>query len=313
MRYIFFLLALLIPFTVSAQTKQFTVAQGSVTGTYGVAFGELANACSTESLPLVPAFPDGKGDGATNLASIVDGKAQAAFVRNDVIFFNGREGQLSYIKTLFTLWEETVHLVAAVQTSVSTKKWGVTMNDVVTLNTIYDLNGRRLGAVGANNVTANVIRSQTGINFEILPMVDAATAISALKAGQVDALIFTAGTPAPTVSKMGAGFKLLAIPPDAAKKLEMVYRPATVTYTQLTNSMGVPTVKADSIFVTKVVNTETRVKQLAELRSCFLKRLGELKDDGSALWQNVDPQNRGKWAWYDLPEAKATKPVSQHR
>lgn len=47
----------------SAQAKQFKVAQGSITGTYGQAFGELSSACSTESLPLTPAFPDGKGDG----------------------------------------------------------------------------------------------------------------------------------------------------------------------------------------------------------------------------------------------------------
>jgi TRAP-type uncharacterized transport system substrate-binding protein len=311
MRRMFALIIALLAFPALAQqAKPFKVAQGSVTGTYGEAFKELANACSTESLPLIPAFPDGKGDGAGNLESLANNTAQAAFVRNDVIFWQGQGGQLTNIKTLFTLWPETVHLVALAQ-SKTLDQGGVLGfgKKPVQFNTIRDLAGRRLGAVGANQITANVIRAQTGINFETVPMTDGKTALAKLTAGEVDAVIFTAGKPLPILQGLDANYKLLAIPPDVAKQVSAVYRPTTITYSNLAQAFNVPTVEADSIFVTKVFSTDAKRSQLAELRRCFLTRLAELKDEGSARWQSVDENNHGKWPWYELPAQAAQRPT----
>ena len=291
--------------TTLAQSKKFVVGQGSITGTYTKAFTELSSACSTDSLPLAPAFPDGKGDGAANLEALVNNQAQAAFVRNDVIFWQGQSGQLGFVKTLFTLWPEQVHLVARTQTVVTTKgKYYGTNESTVSLSSINELNGLRLGAVGANQITANVIKAQTGINFEIVSLPGSKEAIEALDNGTVHAVIFTAGKPAPVVTKLNGNYKLLAIPADVAKKVSAVYSPTTLTYSNLSQAFNVPSVSAESIFVTKVFNTPVKVQQLSELRACFYKRLDELKDDGSPLWQNVDSKNQGKWAWYDLPKAR---------
>ena len=284
-----------------AQSKDFKVGQGSVTGTYTEAFKELSSACSTESLPLKPAFPDGKGDGAANLEALVNSQAQAAFVRNDVIFWQGQGGQLGHIKTLFTLWPEAVHLVARTQTVVTVPgKYYGTNQQTVTLNNIYDLIGRRVAAPGANQITANVIKAQGGINFEIVPTADAKEALEKLDSGQVAAVIFTAGKPLPVLAKLNTDYKLLAIPQDAAKKLAMVYSPTSLTYSNLSQAFNVPSVEAQSIFVTKVFNTPAKIKQLTELRACFFRRLAELHDEGSPRWQNVNAKDMGKWPWYEL-------------
>jgi TRAP-type uncharacterized transport system substrate-binding protein len=312
MRKLFALIVALFATSTFAQdAKQFKVGQGSVTGTYTEAFKELAEACSTSSLPLVPAFPDGKGDGANNLEALVNSRAQAAFVRNDIIFWQGQNGQLGNIKTLFTLWPETVHILALTQSKL---KEGGTLGfgkKTVVLSTISDLNGRRLGAVGANQITANVLKSQGQLGFEIVPCTDAKACIGLLNAGEIEAVIFTAGKPLPIFEKLDATYKLLAITPDVAKKVELVYRPTTITYSNLAAAFNVPTVEADAIFVTKVFNTESKRVQLAELRDCFYKRLDELKDEGSPRWQNVEQSNRGKWPWYELPANTAQAPVKK--
>lgn len=286
--------------------KAFKVGQGSVTGTYTEAFKELAEACSTDSLPLVPAFPDGKGDGANNLEALVNSKAQAAFVRNDVIFWQGQSGQLGNIKTLFTLWPETVHLLALTTSKVIVgKKMGFGGSPKV-FSAITDLAGHRLGAPGANQITANVLKSQTQIPFDIVAYADAKTALTGLETGAVEAVILTAGKPLPILGNLDSNYKLLAIPADVAKRVELVYRPTTLTYSNLNQAFNVPSVDADSIFVTKVFNTPSKIQQLAELRSCFLRRLAELKDEGNSRWQNVDPSNHGKWPWYELAADTAT-------
>jgi TRAP-type uncharacterized transport system substrate-binding protein len=318
-----FLIAAVLLTAVAAQAdtaKPFRVGQGSVTGTYTEAFVELSSACSTESLPLEPLFPDGKGDGANNLEALVNSKAQAAFVRNDVIFWQGQNGQLGNIKTLFTLWPETVHLLALSNSKIVVGKTLGFGGQPKVFNTITDLAGYRLGAVGANQITANVIKSQTQIQFDIIPISDGKAAIAALAAGQVEAVLFAAGKPLPILEKLDATYKLLAIPPDVAHRVDMVYRPATITYSNLAQAFNVPTVEADSVFVTKVFNTESKRQQLAELRSCFLKRLAELQDEGSPRWQNVDANNRGKWPWYELADntrsvesPRNTQPVQEQQ
>lgn len=297
-------LLMLLSVPANAQSaKPFIVGQGSVTGTYTEAFKELASACSTESLPLTPAFPDGKGDGATNLEALVNSKAQAAFVRNDVIFWQGNGGQLGNIKTLFTLWPEAVHIVALTTSKVVVGQVLHVGGKIKVFNTISDLANYRVGAPGANQITANVLKSQTQIPFTIVPFADGKAALAALAAGDVEAVILAAGKPLPILEKLDTNYKLLAIPPEVAKKVELVYTPTTLTYSNLNQAFNVPSVQADSIFVTKVFSTESKKAQLAELRACFLKRLAELKDEGGPRWQSVDASNRGKWPWYELPES----------
>jgi TRAP-type uncharacterized transport system substrate-binding protein len=307
-----FLIAAVFAFSAAAQiAKPFKVAQGAVTGTYPEAFKELAGACSTESLPLEPAFPDGKGDGATNLEALVNSKAQAAFVRNDIIFWQGQNGQLSNVKTLFTLWPEAVHIVALANSKTVVGKNWHSGGTPKTFNTINDLNGYKLGATGSNQITANVLKSQTGIQFDVVPYSKGEAAIQALTNGEVEAIIFTAGKPLPILEKLDSNYKLLAIPQEIASRVGAVYRPTTLTYSNLANAFNVPTVEGDSIFVSKVFNTASKIQQLSELRSCFFKRLAELKDEGSPRWQSVDEANRGKWPWYDLPSAQAQQQPQQ--
>jgi hypothetical protein len=53
------------------------------------------------------------------------------------------------------------------------------------------------------------------------------------------------------------------------------------------------------------------LEALGTLRTCLKKNAGKIADtSGShAKWQDVQVNDQGKWAWYDLPEAKAVVQV----
>jgi hypothetical protein len=72
------------------------------------------------------------------------------------------------------------------------------------------------------------------------------------------------------------------------------------------NAAGVTTVATDALFVTREYKTPAMVNSLAKFRACALAKVLELQETTGShpAWQGVDPANRGKWAWLELPAAK---------
>jgi TRAP-type uncharacterized transport system substrate-binding protein len=291
------------------EVKPFKVAEGSVSGTYGAMFAEIQEACSTPQLPLEKI--DGVTDAVSNLNAVVNSQANAGFVRSDVIFFRGMGEDLSSIKTLFSLWPEEVHIVALKTTSVTKpgKYFGSNVTQVE-LQSFGDLNGMKIGAAGGNVITGQVLCSQAGVQCEIVQFDDGKQVFAALDSGAVQAAVFTAGQPLANISGLSAAnHKLLPILDIHAEKLKGVYRPARLYYPKLATG-SIPTVAADALFVTRTYRTQEKIRQLGELRQCFYTKLDELKDNGrNPKWQQVDSNNPGKWAWYELPSA--TQQASQ--
>lgn len=303
------LLFALTAFDTSAQGKPFKVAQGSVTGTYTKAFAEFQEYCSTPDLPLEKTDAE-VSDGTSNLNALLQNQASAAFVRSDLVFFRSMSEGLSNVKTLFSLWPEQVHVLALKesktfrQTEVPGKYFGKnTVNQQVVFNTVADLAGAKVGVAGANEITANIIRSQSGIDFQVVPMQDGKSCMAALAAGQIDAVIFTAGQPLPILKDItGATHKLLPFPDAIVEKLKGVYRPAKLYYSKVSPA-AISSLEADALFVTREFKTQDKIQQLAKLRACFYTKLDQLKDEGvNPYWQKVSADNKGTWPnWYDLP------------
>lgn len=279
---------------------QMRVATGKTGDTYSSMLRQLNARCSGDVAVLeVPST--GSND---NINQLVGNQVNAAFTQSDVLWLRARTEDLGDVKTLLALHPEQVHIVAPV---VSGIKEGGTMGfnaKPVVLTDLTSLAGRKVGAAGGSLITAQVIRLQSEIPFQVVPLENGDSVLKALESGQIAAALFVGGAPLGTVSKLGPDYKLLPIPAPVVEKLKGVYRPARLNYQRM-NAAGVATVATDALFVTRQYKTPKMTQGLAKLRQCALSSVDELKETTGThpAWRYVDPANKGKWAWYELPAA----------
>lgn len=283
-----------------AQAQTLKVATGQA-GTYSAMFKEINGACAN-AIPLVEQATSGSIE---NLNALVGNQVNGAFVQTDVLYYRARSENLDGIKTLIALHPEEVHFVA-LSTAKSTTGgvMGIGSKPIV-FHSIADLKDRKIAAAGGSVVTAQVIRLQSEIPYQVIEAKTTDAAIKLLDEGQVDAVVAVGGAPLASVDKLGAGYKILPINGPTAAKLKDVYRLARLTYSKM-GASGVPTVATDALFVTREYKTARFVEGLSRLRSCILTNLDELKETTGThpKWQAVDAANKGKWAWYDLGAKK---------
>jgi TRAP-type uncharacterized transport system substrate-binding protein len=281
------------PQPAAAQTMK--VATGPKLGTYSTMLKEVSSACSMSGMSELST------DGSmSNIDLLVGNQVNAAFVQTDVLFFRARTENLSNVKTLLTLHPEEVHIV----TLVNPKKEGGVMGigaKQVSYNSILDLANRNVGASGGSYVTAQVIRLQSEIPFQVVNMPSNNHLIDAIAKGELDAGIIVGGSPLNTIAALDPRFKLVGIPEQIQSKLKSVYNPAKLTYAKI-GAAGVPSVSTDAVFVTREYKTQKMLGALSDFRRCATKAIPEIKETLGThpKWQAVDPSNHGKWAWYDL-------------
>jgi len=284
-----------------AQAQTLKVATGSAKGTYAAMFKELTQVCGNE-VAMVEVPSTGSMD---NINQLVGNQVNAAFVQSDVLYLRARTEELGNVKTLLALHNEALHFVAKTASGIKEGgTLGIGAKEVV-FTDLSSLAGRRVGASGGSAVTAQVVRLQSEIAFTVLAFDTNDLALKALNDGGVDAVLMVGGQPLGGVSALGAQYKLLGIPPNVAERLKGVYRPARLNYPKM-NAAGVSTVATDALFVTREYKTAKMVDSLAKFRACALNKIEDLKETTGThpAWQAVDPANRGKWAWYELPAGK---------
>jgi TRAP-type uncharacterized transport system substrate-binding protein len=297
-----YLSVLILASTLSlAAHAQFRVATGAADGTYSAMFKQLAKMCGNE-VGMVEVNSSGSNE---NVDLLVGNQVNAAFVQSDVLFFRARTEELGNVKTLLALHPEEVHFLT---TAVSKEKTGGVMGfggKTVQMNTIADLAGRRVAASGGSFTTAQVVRLQSEINATIVQMADMKQMLAALAAGDIQAIVAVGGSPLPSLAALGPDFKLLGVPEAVQTKLKGVYRPARVSYSKM-GAAGVSTVATDALFVSREYKTPRMIEQLSKFRRCAEAAIPELKETIGThpKWQAVDTNNKGKWAYYDLPAAK---------
>ena len=278
-----------------AHAQTMRVATGPKLGTYSTMLKEISGSCG------VAGMSEQQTDGSmTNIDLLVGNQVNAAFVQADVLFFRARTENLSNVKTLLALHPEEVHIVALV----NPKKEGGVMGigaKQVSYSAITDLAGRTVGASGGSYVTAQVIRLQSEIPFQVVNVPSNDHLIAAIARGDLDAGIIVGGSPLNTISALDPRFKLVGIPEQVQAKLRSVYNPARLNYAKI-GAAGVPSVSTDAVFVTREYKTPKMLGSLSEFRRCATKAIPELKETLGThpKWQAVDPANHGKWPWYDL-------------
>jgi TRAP-type uncharacterized transport system substrate-binding protein len=301
LRNLFMVLALLaMSWSVFAQT-QLKVGTGGPTGTYHRIFAEFQQACKDQIMQIeVPS----KGS-VDNMDKLLDNSINAAIVQTDVLFYRARNEDLGGIKTLFSLYPEEIHVIAA---TVSPIQEGGTMGfgkKPIQVNNISDLAGRNVAAWGGSIITAQVIRLQSEISFNVAEVADFKSAKAALDSGQVAAIVMVGGQPMDDIKTLNNAYKLLPFPEAVMGKLKSVYVPAKLNYSGMgQGGSGVQSIATESLFVTRAYKTDKYVQSLAALRGCFKANLPTLQEETGfhKKWASVNYENQGKWSYYQLPE-----------
>jgi len=297
-----FVILVLIAFNTPALSQQLNIATGAKDGTYSRMFQQLAAVCG-QKISLVEMNSTGS---LQNMDSIVGNKVNAAIVQTDVIYLRAKTDNLGHIRTLVTLHPEEIHLVAKAagktEGGYGVGSFRVGAKDV-RLDQITDLEGRTVGAVGGSVTTARVIQLLSEIRFRVVEFANNKELIAAIGT-QVDAGLFVGGAPLGVLETLSRDYKLLMIDEKTVAKMAAVYTKARVSYANM-NSMGVPTVATDAILVTRDYKTPQYVSALSVLRGCMYSNIDDLRDKAGnhPKWQFVDPENKGKWVWYELPDA----------
>lgn len=281
-----------------AHAQQLQVATGKAGDTYSTMLKQLGARCGN-SVAIIEHNSSGSND---NISQLVGNQVNAAFVQSDVLWLRARTEDLANVKTLLALHPEQVHVVALASSGIKEGGvLGVGGKDVL-ISDISQLAGRRIGAAGGSLVTAQVMRLQSEIPFNVVPFDKGDDVLAALDARQIEAAVFVGGAPLGTITKLDQRYKLLPITGPVVEKLKGVYRPARLNYSKM-NAAGVPTVATDALFVTREYKTPKMVDGLAKLRACALDSIDELKETTGThpAWQFVSTENKGKWPWYELP------------
>lgn len=289
-----------------AQAQQVKVATGGPKGTYHAMFTNIADKCGQE-MAVIGINTSGSLE---NLDKLTSKEVGAAFMQTDALFASAQGRDLGNVKTLVAFHKESVHVVAPVNSGLKTagNMIGMGKQDIVFTNA-EDLTGYKVAAAGGSLVTAQLIKLQGQLNWTIVPVADADAALAAAKSGQVQAAILVGGQPLGNVKGLGTDMKLLGFKPATIELLKTVYVADRLSYPKLSSS-AVPTLGTEALLVTRTVNTPDRLAALSSFRSCILRNVPEWQDADGAhpAWAQVDVNNKGKWAYYDLPApAKAKK------
>lgn len=285
----------LASFGVSAQSLK--VSTGGSSGTYSRLTKELMGACSTQ-IPIAEINSTGS---VQNLDRIIGNEVNAAFVQTDVLFYRSRTEDLSNIKTLVAMNPEDVHVVTLTQ---SKEKTGGTLGfgaKPVQINSVNDLGGKIVVAAGGSFVTAQVIRLQTEIPFQVAEMKTAEDALAAVASGQASAAILVGGAPLGQIANLDRTYKLLSFPDATAAKLKNVYKISRLNYGKM-GAAGVQSVSTDALFVTRNYKSAKFVDGMSKLRGCILENIDTMAETTGhhPAWTRIDPANKGKWAWAEF-------------
>ncbi|NJL84358.1 MAG: TAXI family TRAP transporter solute-binding subunit [Chloroflexaceae bacterium] len=270
----------------SAQTpNQLRMATGSERGNYyaiGTDIKTLAQEKGNLTLEVVPT------EGAlANLSLLLQEKTVSlALSQRDVLaflntvretgeFFNFSPEDLQLVLPLYS---ETVHLLVGSE-----------------IQTLADLNQKKvaIGEEGSGtNLTAVILLQQADVIPADLLTLETPQAISALRKGEIDAVFYVIGPPAPLLStEISPADKLKLLPLTfkflpGDEFLSEIYEPFTLAAnTYPWQSQPIQTLAVQSGIFT---STQTNCEAIAPVARLIYDNLGWLQANGSSLWKKVD-------------------------
>lgn len=300
---------------VSAQSLTVaTGAAGKTPGTYSTIFHQLADRCKDTGLNMAEKPTSGTIE---NVELLLGNQVNGAFVQPDVLALKnmGMANEMARIKTLVTLHQEQVHILAMAAPKIEggVSAWGKNVGgkEVVFTN-INDLKGRRVAASGGSLATAKVLNQFLELNWQINENYGTTDEVlAAVGKGEVDAAVVVGGAPMAAIKALPKTYKLIEIGESSRDRVKDVYKQkAGLSYSNL-SSNTIPSVSMNSLFVVLDYKTAKNVTALAMLRQCFYANLDDIKETSGMhpAWQTIKADEKGSWAWYNLPEVPTQSPV----
>ncbi|HQY07574.1 MAG: hypothetical protein KA896_09895 [Leptothrix sp. (in: Bacteria)] len=287
------------------------VATGLAGGTYSAMLRELSEVCSGSSqVPLTEQRSSGTEE---SLDSLLANEVSAAFLQADVLLARAQNEKLDAIRTLAPLHPEPLHLLV-LDRPVSDGSWlghlGAGLSRfglwgrqrLVDLRRLDDLRGRRVAVWGGARSTAELLNAKTGLKLQPVLLDDADSALAALQARQVDAVLAVGGAPLPWVRKLDRRVvRLLPITEPWAGLLGSVYTPTRVSYANL-DVRGLPTVATQAVLAVRNVPGSWTTGHLVGLRDCLRSPRSMATLRGTTgyhvAWSDVDPVGKPQWPWF---------------
>lgn len=295
------LFVLFLPFQAMAQSPGLLVATGDLKkgSTYAAMFEELKARCDAVNVQSVTS-----NGGLQNFELLAGNKVNAAMLQLDLLYYNKSRdpAAVDNIRTLFTLHPEQLHFLARSGVKVEgTRIMGIGGKDV-TFNSIADLSGRTVGAVGGSVLTAQIVSAQTRLNFKVVNYDNNDILKQALLEHKIDGALVVGGAPHGLVASLTPEFKLLEVAKAEQDALAAMYKPISVSYPNLRQT-GIKTVYTSAAMVTRTYRSKAMQDQLSQFRQCFVRSLTDIQDARGthAAWQNVNADDKGLWPYYDLP------------
>lgn len=280
MKKLIFGLVASVLFAASSLAAPLTVATGSKSGTYSTMFKEMGQVCQNTSFLK----ERGTSGSLENIDLLLTNKASLAFVQLDVLKAKekiDKDPNVKNVKVLMKLHNEEVHIIT------TTKPQGNVFKKINIL-TYADLAGKDVGAIGGAFVTAKVLSSYTGVQYNVTSYPTSELALQALTAGKVSAIFFVGGYPLPWVSSLPNRFKLVSFESNMGAKVSSLFTTGVkVSYPNLGGSFT--TVSIPSVLATRDFKTADKRKQLLAYASCVKSNLTRLQETEGyhPKWSNV--------------------------
>lgn len=203
--------------TAQAETKRLTLATGGTSGVYFPLGGAIAQVLTAKSDGALAVTAQATGASNENLRLIQAGEVDFAIVQNDVAdsAFNAKapfKTKLDNVRAIARLYPEYLHVVASKASKIKT---------------FADFKGKKVsvGAPGSGNeVNCRQLFGYYGLDYKniqpiFLPYGETA---DQFKDRQLDAFVFTIGTPNPALQDITTSQEVEFIPIDGAKADEIV-------------------------------------------------------------------------------------------
>ena len=295
----------------TASAVEIQVSTGIGEGTYSAMFRDMVDVCGKAT---GAAFVERSGSGSIeSIERLMNNEVQTAIVQADVLHARAKFINLDRIKAVMVLHPEALHLLALREPATEGGIGGLFRRNRP-LQTLVDLAGRRVGAWGGAITTAQLIQAQADLRYQVTAFPGLDEAMAALNARRVDAVLAVGGAPLPWVRKLDGHFVLLTVPEHLALKLGRVYRPATLSYSNL-SIQPVETVATEATFVTQDYKSAMYREPLLRLRQCLGRQIGGLRETTGRhpMWRSVDPAARSHWDRYqeDLPQPRGPAATSR--
>ena len=286
------------------------IAAGSSSGIYEE-FEKEMQAEIGDSVQLVPV----ESHSATqNLDHLMGNDVNLALMTADVLFFRKSVDDTSGLRTLLVLFPEDINIVTLNQPYKLPKTGPFDFsNKTIDIETITDLDGQLIGTAGGGFITSNIIKQQAKINWDIQKFNSGGDALSALRQGQIAAVLLVGAAPLPALKDLGSDYRLVSVPDNVIMALASVYKKHNITYNNI-SAIPVQTLSAPCLVVTRNYKSRKNIAALLKVRQAIINGLPDLQETtgNHKAWQLVDPQEHGTFPWFTGdPDSEDTnaKPV----